>query len=199
MRRCLSGAKAPASGTSRLPGSSTSTRRSCFSPWDRFTTERPNRMQLARGCRPLLTSMQETAREHAIHPLAQAKGLSGGEAVIATGTHAAHVSAVVSSASLSDATAPATLSPAAATAVSARATETAQAAPRFVLHYGAIGSDTTGLFTLSGHSWKGELNCGTPSGGGSRTKAPDLTVKVGLPNTGFTAARFGYKLSVRGS
>src|SRR5260221_2978778 len=119
--------------------------------------------------------------------------------VIATGTHAAHVSAVVSSASLSDATAPATLSPAAATAVSARATETAQAAPRFVLHYGAIGSDTTGLFTLSGHSWKGELNCGTPSGGGSRTKAPDLTVKVGLPNTGFTAARFGYKLSVRGS
>lgn len=116
--------------------------------------------------------------------------------VIATGTHAAHVSAVVSSASLSDATAPATLSPAAATAVSARATETAQAAPRFVLHYGAIGSDTTGLFTISGHSWKVELHCGTPSEGRSGTSATDVTVRVGIPNGGFTADGLGYQCPV---
>jgi len=73
--------------------------------------------------------------------------------------------------------------------VSARATETAQPAPRFVLHYGAIGSDGTGQFTISGHSWKVELHCSGPS-------ATDITVRVGIPNAGFTADRLGYQCPV---
>src|SRR5260221_5399417 len=107
--------------------------------------------------------------------------------VIATGTHAAHVSAVVSSASLSDATAPATLSPAAATAVSARATETAQAAPRFVLHYGGIGSGTTGPFTLSRHPCEEELDRRTPTERAARPIGHDYPVHAGSIHAGLIA------------
>jgi hypothetical protein len=80
-----------------------------------------------------------------------------------------------------------------ATLVSAQATWTAQAAPPIVLDYRATGSDGTGPFTISGHAWKVELHCSTPSEGRSGTSATDVTVRVGIPNGGFTADGLGYQ------
>jgi hypothetical protein len=78
-----------------------------------------------------------------------------------------------------------------ATLVSAQATWTAQAAPPIVLDYRATGSDATGPFTISGHAWKVELHCSTPSEV-LGTGATDVIVRVGIPNGGFTADRLGY-------
>ncbi len=62
VRWCLCGVEAPASFASRLLQPHVSKRRSCFYPWDRFTTGRPNRMELARRYRGSLAAVRITGK-----------------------------------------------------------------------------------------------------------------------------------------
>jgi hypothetical protein len=59
---CLCGVEAPASCASRLLQPHVFTRRSCFYPWNRFTTQRLNRMELARCSRGVLASVRKTGK-----------------------------------------------------------------------------------------------------------------------------------------
>jgi hypothetical protein len=56
------GGEAPTSCASRLLQPHVSTVRSCVFPWDRFTTQRPNRMELARCSSGILASVRITGK-----------------------------------------------------------------------------------------------------------------------------------------
>jgi hypothetical protein len=78
VRWCLCGVEAPASCASRLLQPHVSKSRSCFSPWDRFTTGRPNRMELATCSRGSLAAVRKTGKGRGpFTPRLQIGGFSG--------------------------------------------------------------------------------------------------------------------------
>ena len=80
--RGLAHQKAPPSCASRLRVARCPLVRSCLYPWERRTTERPNTIAVARcyGC--IRAQAGGIGKRRAIHPLAQAEGLSGSFSVM---------------------------------------------------------------------------------------------------------------------